>query len=144
MTINLTPQEAENHFYDAMCNGLGELSYYDLELEYDDQEYKDAKQRLEVKTPGIEVCWEDVLMEILRNGDKLWIVDMNDDERHPITLELIHERVQNTPIRHLMDAINENGDATTADCIIQTVVYGEVIYGQTNEGGIVPLLTFTL
>jgi hypothetical protein len=129
MTINLTPQEAENHFYDAMCNGLGELSYYDLELEYDDQEYKDAKQRLEVKTPGIEVCWEDVLMEILRNGDKLWIVDMNDDERHPITLELIHERVQNTPIRHLMDAINENGDATTADCIIQTVVYGEVIYG---------------
>jgi hypothetical protein len=68
-------------------------------------------------------------MEMLRNGKTIWIVDQNDDERHPITLELVHERVQNTPIRHLMDAINEHGDATTADCIIQTVIYNDVIYG---------------
>jgi hypothetical protein len=129
MTINLTPQEAENHFYDAMCNGLGELSYYDLDLDFDKDQYNAAKNRLEKSKPNEAMCFEDVLMEMLRNGDKLWIVDMNDDEHHPITLELIHERVQNTPIRHLMDAINENGDATTADCIIQTVVYGEVIYG---------------
>jgi len=68
-------------------------------------------------------------MEMLRSGNTLWIVDENDDERHPITLDLVHERVQQTPTRHLMNAINENDDATTADCIIQTVVYGDVIYG---------------
>ena len=127
MTIQLTPTEAENYFYDAMCNGFGELSYYDLQLDYDDDEYKAAKQKYE--SSHTSACWEDVLMEMLRSGNTLWIVDQNDDERHPITLELIHERVQLTPHRHLMDAINENGDATTADCILQTVIYKDVIFG---------------
>lgn len=129
MNINLTHEESEAHFYNAICNGLGELRYYDLELDYDAKEYKAAKQQLNNKQPDTQACWEDVLMEMLRSNNTLWIVDENDNERHPITLDLVHERVQQTPTRHLMNAINENDDATTADCIIQTVVYGEVIYG---------------
>ena len=129
MNINLTHEESEAHFYNAICNGLGELRYYDLELDYDAKEYKAAKQQLSDKQPDTQACWEDVLMEMLRSGNTLWIVDENDNERHPITLNLVHERVQQTPVNHLMNAINENDDATTADCIIQTVIYGEVIYG---------------
>ena len=129
MNINLTHEESEAHFYNAICNGLGELRYYDLELDYEAKEYKAAKQQLNTKQPDTQACWEDVLMEMLRSGNKLWIVDPNDNERHPITLDLVHERVQQTPTRHLMNAINENDDATTADCIIQTVIYGDVIYG---------------
>lgn len=129
MNINLTHEESEAHFYNAICNGLGELKYYDLDLDYDAKEYKAAKQQLNNKQPDTQACWEDVLMEMLRSNNTLWIVDENDNERHPITLDLVHERVQQTPTRHLMNAINENDDATTADCIIQTVVYGEVIYG---------------
>jgi hypothetical protein len=68
-------------------------------------------------------------MEMLRSGNTLWIVDQNDDERHPITLDLIHERVQLTPIKHLMDALNERDDAITADCILQTVIYKDIIFG---------------
>jgi hypothetical protein len=129
MNINLTHEESEAHFYNAICNGLGELRYYDLELDYDAKEYKAAKQQLNNKQPDTQACWEDVLMEMLRSNNTLWIVDENDNERHPITLDLVHERVQQTPVNHLMNAINENDDATTADCIIQTVIYGEVIYG---------------
>jgi len=129
MNINLTHEESEAHFYNAICNGLGELRYYDLDLDYDTKEYKAAKQQLSDKQPDTQACWEDVLMEMLRSGNTLWIVDENDNERHPITLDLVHERVQQTPVNHLMNAINENDDATTADCIIQTVIYGEVIYG---------------
>jgi len=129
MNINLTHEESEAHFYNAICNGLGELKYYDLDLDYDAKEYKAAKQQLSDKQPDTQACWEDVLMEMLRSNNTLWIVDENDNERHPITLDLVHERVQQTPVNHLMNAINENDDATTADCIIQTVVYGDVIYG---------------
>jgi hypothetical protein len=129
MNINLTHEESEAHFYNAICNGLGELRYYDLDLDYDAKEYKAAKQQLSDKQPDTQACWEDVLMEMLRSNNTLWIVDENDNERHPITLDLVHERVQQTPVNHLMNAINENDDATTADCIIQTVIYGEVIYG---------------
>ena len=129
MNINLTHEESENYFYNAICNGLGELVYYDLELDYSDEEYKAAKQQLSDKQPDTQVCWEDVLMEMLRSGNTLWVVDSNDDERHPITLDLIHERVQTTQTNHLMNMINEHDDAITADVIIQTVVYGEIVYG---------------
>jgi len=129
MNINLTHEESENYFYNAICNGLGELTYYDLELDYSDSEYKTAKQQLSDKQPDTQVCWEDVLMEMLRSGNTLWVVDSNDDERHPITLDLIHERVQTTQTNHLMNMINEHDDAITADVIIQTVVYGEIVYG---------------
>jgi hypothetical protein len=129
MNINLTHEESEQYFYNAICNGLGELRYYDLELDYNINEYKAAKQQLSDKQPGTEVCWEDILMEMLRSGNTLWVVDNNDEERHPITLERVHEAVQHTPHNHLMDMINENDDACTADCIIQTVIYGDVIYG---------------
>jgi hypothetical protein len=129
MTIQLTPAEAENHFYNAMCNGLGELSYYDLEMDWDEYEYRDARLKLENAQPNVQQCFEDILMEMLRSGNTLWIVDQNDDERHPITLDLIHERVQLTPIKHLMDALNERDDAITADCILQTVIYKDIIFG---------------
>jgi len=129
MTVNLTHEESENLFFNAICNGLGELSYYDLGIDFSDDDYSQAKTSLIFKDSSAGLCYEDILMEMLRNGKTIWIVDQNDDERHPITLELVHERVQNTPIRHLMDAINERDDATTADCIIQTVIYNDVIYG---------------
>jgi len=129
MNINLTHEESENYFYNAICNGLGELACYDLDLDYSNEEYKAAKQQLSDKQPNEQACWEDVLMEMLRSGNTLWVVDSNDEERHPITLDLIHERVQTTQTNHLMNMINEHDDAITADVIIQTVVYGEIVYG---------------
>ena len=127
MTITLTQQESENLFFDALCNGLYELRYYNLYLNFDDEEYKSSKEKL--KASNQTLCYEDVLMQMLRDGYKLEIIDYNGDESHYITLDLVHERVAKTPTRHLMDAINESGDAITADCILQTVIYEEVIYG---------------
>ena len=133
MKISLTPQEAESHFHNALCNGLGFLSDYGLELEYNDADYKAAKQNiLKDKTAadiGV-VCYEDVLMQILRDGKTLTLID-NEGGEDPaeITILHIHERVEKTPIRHLMNAITENDDAETADVILQTVFLGDVVYG---------------
>ncbi|MCP3699425.1 MAG: hypothetical protein GY920_12840 [Aliivibrio sp.] len=70
-------------------------------------------------------------MQILRDGGELKLVDDEYDGEYnkSITLKDIHDKVQQTPIEHLMDAINENDDACTADVILQTVFYGEVIFG---------------
>ena len=69
-------------------------------------------------------------MEILRIGGKLTLVDEeNGMGDKSILLKDVHSRVAKTPIRHLMDAVNEQDDADTADCIIQTVFYKEVIFG---------------
>ena len=121
MEIKLSPQESEDLFFDALCNSLGEFSYYDLELEYDEAHFDKVKKR--------DDCYEDVLMAILRDGGTLRIVDHNGDYNAEITLKDVHDRVSLTPMHHLLDAINERGDAITGDCILQSVFFKDVIFG---------------
>ena len=133
MKIVLEKQEAETHFHNALCNGSN-LSYYGLVLDYSEKDYKAAKKSLEVKQKKGEftetICREDVWMEILRIGGKLTLIDEeNGVGNKSITLKDVHSRVAKTPIRNLMDAINENDDADTADAILQTVFYKKVIFG---------------
>ena len=122
--IKLTPQQSEEHFYNALCNGLGYIQSYGLELEYSKSDYHSAKLNTKYH------CFEDVLMQILRDGNSLRLVDVEGGEDDAvITLADVHERVSNTPMDHLMNAINENDDAETADVILQTVFLKDIIYG---------------
>jgi hypothetical protein len=133
MKIVLTKEESEKHFHNALCNS-GNLPYYGLVLDYDEKDYTKARKSLEAKQKRGEftetICREDVWVEILRVGGKLTLIDEeNGVGNKSITLKDVHSRVAKTPLRHLMDAINENDDADTADMILQTVFYKEVIFG---------------
>lgn len=128
MKIELTKEESEEYFFNAMCNGLGYIASYGLELEIDDT-YQKVKKRL-INEGSKSLCYEDILMEVLRSGGTLTLIDYeNDDERFSITLSDVHNRVQTTIVSHLMDMVNGQDDAITADVILQTVFLGEVIYG---------------
>jgi hypothetical protein len=125
MQITLSPQESEEYFYNALCNGLGYISGYGLSIDYDKNEYKAAKEKL------TNPCYEDVFMQMLRDGGTLTLVDEECDGEYTrsITIKDIHERVQKAEVNHLVDMINENDDAVTADVILQSVFYEEIIFG---------------
>lgn len=124
MKITLTPEESEHYFYNALCNGLDYIGDYGLVLNFSREEYLKATKQLE--TP----CREDVLMQMLRNGNTLTLLDVEDVDTEPsnITIQDIHERVQNTPLCHLNDMFQEQDDANTADAILQTVFFSKIIY----------------
>lgn len=125
MTITLTPKESEEYFYNALCNGLGYISGYGLSIDFDKSQYKVAKEKL------TNPCYEDVFMQMLRDGGTLTLVDEECDGEYTrsVTLKDVHERVPKTEMSHLMDMVKENDDATTADVILQTVFYEEIIFG---------------
>tara|TARA_R110002074_G_scaffold27013_3_gene78812 strand:- start:5414 stop:5791 length:378 start_codon:yes stop_codon:yes gene_type:complete len=125
MKIILTKEESEELFYNSICNGLDYISGYGIELDFTKSDYEKAISN------GKTSCYEDILMQILRDGNTLKIIDHECDGEYNalITLENVHSRVQNTPTDHLMDAINENDDACTADVILQTVIYEDIIFG---------------
>jgi hypothetical protein len=131
MKIQLTPQESEQHFHNALCNGVGVIEGYGLAIRYNKSDYQTAKANLQTLNPDHqEVCYEDILMEILKGGGKLILIDEEgDEEQVSITLPDVHERVSQTPIPHLLNAVTENDDAETADVILQTVFLNEVVYG---------------
>lgn len=129
MKIILEKQEAEEIFFNAMCNGLGYVTGYDLELDFNEAEYKAAATKL--KESGTSPCFEDVLMQMLRDGNKITLVDIGCEGEYTrsITLADVHERVALTPTSHLMDMINEQDDACTADVVLQTVFFEDIIFG---------------
>jgi len=123
--IELSKEKAEEYFYNSLCNGLSYFGGYGLQLDFKKSEYKKSAAKL--KNP----CYEDVFMQMLRDGYKLKVIDNECEGAYTksIAIKDVHERVGKTEITHLMDMINENDDATTADCILQTVFFEEIIFG---------------
>lgn len=123
--IKLTPEKSEEYFYNALCNGLGYMSGYGLRFDWNPKEYEKSREKL--KNP----CYEDVFMQMLRDDYKLTFVDEECDGEYTRTIGLkeVHERVQNTDAEHLLNMVNENDDAMTADVILQTVFFEEIIFG---------------
>jgi hypothetical protein len=135
LKVTLTPELSEEIFYNALCNSLGYMcSGYDLSIGYHKQDYKNAKAKLSSDSSEFQaICYEDILMQILRDGNTLTIEEdcseLEDSEIFAITLADVHARVQNSPSRHILDMINEHDDAVTGDAILQTVFLGEIVYG---------------
>ena len=135
MEIKLTNKESEDIFFNSLCNGLGQMMCYDLELEYEALDYASARETLvkgasasELLSP-VGICYEDILMQILRDGNSLTMVDLEGEERYSINLQDVHERVQQAPASTLLEVIQERDDSDTADTILQQVFFGEVIFG---------------
>ena len=131
MEIKLNDEEKLNFFYNALCNGLGLLGDYGLQLEYNKEEYSEAKKKLAIENPKIAVCYEDILMEMIKNGKVLNIIDEECDGEYNanISLDIILSNMDKTPIENLMNIYTENDDAWDADVLLQTVLYGEIIFG---------------
>jgi hypothetical protein len=125
MKILLTPQESETFFHNSLCNALGYMSGYGIEVTYAEKDYKAARKKLDGP------CYEDVLLQILKDGKSLKVIDHECDGEYnrKITLKDVHEKVQTTDATWLLQMENEEDDATTADCILQTVFFGEIIFG---------------
>ena len=125
MIIKLTPQESEEYFYNALCNGLDYMGGYGLRMDYSKEHYDQAKVKL------IEPCYEDILMQILRDGNTFGFTDIEGEGSYniQITLEDVHNKMSNVDPNRLLEMINGDDDAETADVILQTVFYDEVIFG---------------
>ena len=97
MEIKLSNAESEEYFYNALCNGLGSgyMRGYGLVLEVDQTEYNAARDTLKVSNPTSTSCYEDILMQVLREGGTLTLMDEEDEDNSypPITLAEVHERV---------------------------------------------------
>jgi len=130
MKIVLTHEESEKFFYEALCNG-SVLASCGVQCSVSgDDNYRKAKERLMEKRDGRAVSFEDVWMEALRGGAKLQINDDNNPGKPLfITLGHVHERVQHSPYQSLIEMEAGEDDADTASNILQTVFFGEVIYG---------------
>lgn len=127
MKITLTHEESERIFFDSLCNavGTGYMEGYGLSVKYLDEHYEQAKSKL------TRPCYEDVLMQILRDGNSIKFIDHEYDGEYDavITLDMVHNRCNDADPELVLTLLNEEGDADTASNLLQYIAYNEVIFG---------------
>jgi hypothetical protein len=124
--------EIEELFYNSLCNAVstGYMAGYGLELTYENEDYEEAKKSLKEKTSDT-ICFEDVLMEILKMGKPLTMKDVENDDAYTskIYIKDLHKRFRKVPSSTLSNIMRQEDDVCDADVIIQTVFFKEVIFG---------------
>ena len=127
MKIQLEPQEAQDIFHTSLCNimGTGYFNGYGLEFTWDDDAYGEARKKLQ------NPCLEDVILQIIKDGGILGVIDHECEGEYDahIDLKAIQERMELVPAKNLLNIINEEDDADDADIVLQTLFYGDVIFG---------------
>jgi hypothetical protein len=128
MNFELKKESAEKYFFNALCNGLGYFESYGIELQYSDEEYKEARKTAKSEDEE-SVSYEDVLMQMLKNGNTLFAEDFEAEETYSLNLEKMYAQMNQVPEKFILQMIAETDDADTADVILQVCFIGEIIYG---------------
>lgn len=128
MDFKLNKAEAEEVFFNCLCDN--DLYIHDLEIVSNSKAYNDARDNWIKLNDRQFPTIEDVWMQILRDGGKLGLKDWGgSEELAKVTLEELQERISKAPLENVTHVLEGNYDATDTDIILQTIFYGEVIFG---------------
>jgi len=123
--LTITTQDIVDY---VLCCEAGGFDYW-AEICYKDEDYGAAKARLlEQGKSNADLCYEEVLAEILEHGDKLTVYDREDDKDYELTME----RLLGGWKKYIEERGNDDFDeydANDADGILQYAIFGDCIYG---------------
>lgn len=131
----LSNKAMQKIFFNSLCNAVsaGVTLGYGIKIYSKKEDYVNAKQNLLSKSgSGTVVCVEDVWMQILKEKNYIYSKDIenNDGEySKKINLSDVYEGIKKVDNDTILNFLEENDDANDADVVIQTVFFGEVIFG---------------
>ena len=123
----LTHEEVVNFLSGVNSYSSYWCSHWEAESDF---EYRNAKQRLTQRMSEDEICFEDVMAEVLLSGHSIILADEEEGEEYTLTIENLKQAIgkaleDETVSQHLV----EDWDCEDCDSILQIALFGEVIYG---------------
>ena len=144
MKTTFSRADVSKILYLSFCDGgLQELYHSSVLIDWDSMpnyaNYIDAKARLREANPKNEICYEDVMVEILENGEaSTWgnvitFTDTESEENHELTLDSALKTINELPEgqkKDLIKILNEdNYDGWTCFNALQLCLLGDVVFG---------------
>ena len=124
--ITRTVEISDELIEDILCTAFeGGITYWADNISCEDN--KDMK-----KVGG---CKHEYLTKTKKKDAVMYIHDISDEQKHPITKKSIIDALQkmDSPeykyTKALSRILNEQYDADDADIVVQTACFGEVVYG---------------
>jgi hypothetical protein len=121
--IIITKTITDDDLINILSGANDSCSYWVGEYKYDENDYKESRNKLN------EPCFEDVLLQMLKDNKKLGYYDSEDDVTHYLTLDKLLNGIKLNVEQRPHDCDLEDSDGTTCDCILQFALMGEVVYG---------------
>lgn len=109
----------------ALCDGLGQICGYGFQVDYTKEAYTTAKEKLS------NPCYEDVLIQLLKDGEDITFVDVENDgeETSVLNLATFLERYNNVPKDTIKKLKEGDYDANDADDFLQYILFNEITFG---------------
>lgn len=144
--VELNDNDVRELMYESFVNGGLECLYYcsirpDWKFEKNKKNYDKAKSKLKKENPEKEFCYEDILTEMFVT-DGIYFRDYEDYEDADLfhfTFDLAKENLAKALdeddcsmlVSKIQKIIPEymDADAYDYDYVLQTAMYGEVVYG---------------
>ena len=123
--IELLEKEDVVGILSGICSYSG---FWCPKMSWDENLYKAKKEELKLKNPEEEVCFEDVLTELLFDNSPI-IFEDDEEVKHELTLEKLTKGIENAISRGLVSVDPDEWDATDNDTILQIALFDETIYG---------------
>lgn len=138
MKIILNDEDIIKLVYNAFVDGgLTEIRRSEIELKFHDDHYRKAKDKLKETMKHDTICYEDVLVQLFKDG-RLKFIDHNCDTGYAFTPSVVMENLE-TVMSHNSQAVQEimdslNPYSSDCDCwthynIIQYMLFKGLIYG---------------
>ena len=129
LSITMSDEYKKEILFNSLCNGLDELGFYGLQLEIDEDIFNEAKESWKEKNKNQLPCYENIIFEMLEMKNIINVIDLENDERHYFKLDLAIQYLDKLPTHCILQLLNEEDDVTTADIVLQTCLFGEVVFG---------------
>ena len=141
ITIKITKEDVVDILSSAM-DGIG----YWGRIVPNNEQYKEAKKWIrENEEPDYEICYEEVIAQMLFDGKSVTIRDIEDDKESWLSLSNLAQGIQTAFREGYYSSYNwlvpdgdgfgkwhletSQIDSEVSDVIIQLAVWGEVVYG---------------
>jgi len=109
----------------ALCDGLDYFCGYGFEIDANKIAYTTAKNKLS------NPCYEDVLIQLLKDGEAITFVDVENDgeETSVLILATFLDRYNNVPKDTIKKLKEGDYDAIDADDFLQYILFNEITFG---------------
>lgn len=113
---------------DILSDATYSCSHWCDLYDYDEKDYIEAKEALE-NFYDREVCFEEVVLEMLEREDNFYLHDSEDDVCYPLTIDKLLNGIKMHIERDFASSNLDDWDGEDSDCVIQYALFNDVVYG---------------
>lgn len=131
-TINITRKITDDDLVGILCGVTGSACvYWCDEIIYNQENYKRAKQQLiDTGAREIDICYEDVILQLLKNGDTITFYSSENEEEYSLSCDLLIKGIERYMSSNDCEDIDiDMWDDEDYDAVIQYALFNEFVYG---------------